>query len=88
MRIKLKSTDRSFTIMIPTFLLTSHHILAFGYWVTKKTSGKYSPQPMPDITSAQLKKLCRELRRIKKQYGRYELVEVKSSDGQMVRITL
>ncbi len=88
MRICLKSTNRSFTIPLPTFLLTSHHFLAFGYWVTKKTSGKYSPQPMPDIKAAQLKGLCRELRRIKKQHGKYDMVEVCSDDGQMVRITL
>lgn len=88
MRIKIKTEGRSFTISIPTFLLTSHHLLAFGYWVTKKTSGKYSPAPMPDLDAAALKKLCRELRRIKKQYGRYELVHVQSADGDGVRITL
>ena len=88
MRIKVKAEGRSFTVCIPTFLLTSHHLLAFGYWVTKKTSGKYSPQPMPDLDARSMKKLCRELKRIKKKYGRYELAEVISADGQLVRITL
>lgn len=88
MRIKIKTEGRSFTIPIPTFLLTSHHLLAFGYWVTKKTSGKNSPAPMPDIKAAQLKGLCREIRRIKKLHGRYELVHVHSSDDQIVRIIL
>ena len=88
MRIKIKTEGRSFTIPIPTFLLTSHHLLAFGYWVTKKTSGKYSSGPMPDLDEAQLKKLCMELRRIKKQYGSYELVHVQSAEREIVRIIL
>ena len=88
MKIQLKSANRSFTILIPNVLLTSPHVLALGYWVTKKTSGKYSAEPMPEVSAATLKPLCKELRRIKKQYGHYELVEVKRSGGQLVRITL
>ena len=88
MRIKLKSENRSFTIPVPNILLTSHHVLAFGYWVVRKTSGKYSPQPMPELSAAQLKGLCRELKRIRKQYGHYEFICVEGADGDLVRITL
>lgn len=88
MRIKLKSSNRSFTIPVPNILLTSHHVLAFGYWVVKKTSGKYSPQPMPELSATQLKGLCRELKRIRKQYGHYEFICVEGADGDLVRITL
>jgi hypothetical protein len=55
----LKSENRSFTIPVPNIFLTSPNFLAFGYWVVKKTSGKYSPQPMPELSAAQLKGLCR-----------------------------
>lgn len=88
MRIKLKSENRSFTIPVPNILLTSHHVLAFGYWVVRKTSGKYSPQPMPELSAAQLKGLCRELKRLRKQHGHYELLLVEGADGDLVRITL
>ena len=88
MRIQLKATYRSFTIPIPNVFLTSPHFLSFGCWCVNKTSGKYAPQPMPQLSTAQLKPLCRELKRIKRQYGRYELVSVEGADGQRVRITL
>lgn len=88
MRIKLKSENRSFTIPVPNILLTSHHVLAFGYWVVKKNSGKYSPQPMPELSAAQLKGLCRELKRLRKEYGHYEFICVEGADGDLVRITL
>ena len=88
MRIKLKSENRSFTIPIPHIFLTSHHVLAFGYWVVKKTSGKYSPQPMPELSAAQLKGLCRELKRLRKEYGHYEFICVEGAGGDLVRITL
>ena len=88
MRIKLKSSNRSFTIPVPNILLTSHHVLAFGYWVVKKTSGKYSPQPMPKLSAAQLKGFCRELKRLRKEYGHYEFICFEGADGDLVRITL
>lgn len=88
MRIKWKSSNRSFTIPVPNIFFTSPNFLAFGYWVVKKTSGKYSPQPMPELSAAQLKGFCRELKRIRKQHGHYELLLVEGADGDLVRITL
>ena len=88
MRIKWKSSNRSFTIPVPNILLTSPNFLAFGYWIVRKTSGKYSPQPMPELSAAQLKGLCQELKRIRKQHGHYELLLVEGADGDLVRITL
>ena len=88
MRIKLKSENRSFTIPVPNILLTSHHVLVFGYWAVKKTSGKYSPQPTPELSAAQLKGFCRELKRLRKEYGHYEFICFEGADGDLVRITL
>ena len=88
MRIKLKSSHRSFTIPVPNIFFTSPNFLAFGYWGVKKTTGKYSPQPMPELSAAQLKGLCQELKRIRKQHGHYELLLVEGADGDLVRITL
>ena len=88
MRIQLKSENRSFSIPVPNIFLTSPYFLAFGYWVVKKTSGKYSPQPMPELSAAQLKGLCRELKRLRKEYGHYEFICFEGADGDLVRITL
>lgn len=88
MKVAVCTEGRRITVWIPNCMLTSHHFLAFFYWITKKTSGKYSPQPMPDLSAAQLKPLCRELRRIRKSHGAYELVEVQSGKGQQVKIVL
>jgi hypothetical protein len=43
---------------------------------------------MPELSAAQLKGLCRELKRIRKQHGHYELLCVEGADGDLVRITL
>jgi hypothetical protein len=88
MKITVKTDNRRIAVWIPNFLLNSHHFLAFGYWFTKKTSGRYSPQPMPNLSATQLKPLCRELKRIKKRYGSYELIEVHQSEGDHVQIML
>ena len=88
MRIKWKASNRSFTIPVPNIFLTSPNFLAFGYWIVRKTSGKYSPPPMPELSAAQLKGLCLELKRLRKQHGHYELLLVEGADGDLVRITL
>lgn len=74
--------------MIPTAFLTNPYLLSFGYWIVKKTSGKYADGPMPDIDAQTLKGLCRELRRIKKKYGRYEMIEAVQASGETVKIIL
>jgi hypothetical protein len=88
MKITVKTDKRRIAVWIPNFLLSSHHFLAFGYWFTKKTSGRYSPQPMPELSAVQLKGFCRELKRLRKEYGHYEFICVEGADGDLVRITL
>mgnify|MGYP003299757012 CR=1 FL=1 len=68
----------------PTALLTSSTLINLGL----KIARRYGQTEVPDITPAQVRMLCAELRRIKRKYGHYELVEVISADGETVRITL
>ena len=88
MRIKLKASSRTITIPIPNLFLTSPNFLAFGCWVTRKISANYYSQPIPPLSAAQLKPLCRELKRIRRQHGHYEFVCVEGADGDRVQITL
>lgn len=88
MKIHAKSAERTVSVIVPTALLTSPHLLSFGYWVVKKTSSQYADGPMPDMDAKTLKRLCDELKRIKKKYGRYQLVEVTNAQGETVTITL
>ncbi len=68
----------------PTALLTSGTLMNLGL----KIARKYGQTEIPDIKPSQVRRLCAELRRMKRKYGRYELVEIISADGETVRITL
>ena len=88
MKLSVTKEGRRFVLRIPNCLLTNAHLIAIFYRITQKTSGKYAPEPMPDLSAAQLKPLCKELKRIKKCYGAYELVDVRSGQGDRVKIVL
>ena len=47
---------------------------------------KYAPER--GISAKQIDALFAEFRRIKRRYGRWELVDVESADGQIVKIIL
>lgn len=78
MRIIVKDSDMRFPIKLhlPTSILLSRFALRF------------LPPSMKSITREQAKKLIRELKRCKKRYPGWKLVEVHSADGEYVEIRL
>ena len=72
------------TIPIPDFLLTSPGLLKFGLKIGKH----YAGQSMPDIPPEALDALCAAIKEIKRQHGSWELVNIESSSGERVTITL
>lgn len=83
MKIRIRSDEKKFTVLLPTRLLFSKTVLKFGL----RMGRKYSDQ-MPDIPPETVEALCDEIRRIKKKHGAWELVDVQSGDGEMVQIIL
>lgn len=83
MKIRIRSDGHNFSIILPTRMLFSKEILKFGLRIGKKYSDAVPNFP-PEVIDA----LCDEIKRIKKKHGSWELVNVKSADGEQVQIIL
>lgn len=84
MKIIVKSGEHDIRLGIPTSWIFSRG----SAFLAEKLGQKYAPESMVDIPPNAIPILCAELRKIKKKYGTYELVEVESADGRYVKITL
>lgn len=99
MKIRIKGDGHSFCIGIPTGLIFSKPSVWLYLKIARKTcaaAGRYVPEHAEELTENWLDKLpdeavfaiCEELRRIKRKHGTWELVNVESSSGDLVKITL
>ena len=84
MKIQIQGGDRDFTLRLPTLLLFSR--VSAG--LICRASYKYAPDAVANIQPDDLKALLTEMGRIRKKYGRWDLVEVESADGTHIKITL
>lgn len=82
MRIHVKDGENNIRILLPTGLVFSRLTAMIGVAVIKK----YAPER--GISAKQIDALFAEFHRIKRRYGRWELVDVESADGQIVKIIL
>ena len=82
MKIIVTTPEQDIRIGLPTGLIFSRGSAALAQHMAKK----YSPEM--NLPDGALPALCEELRRIKKKYGTWELVEVESASGEHVKITL
>lgn len=100
MKIHVESDEHSFTIPVPTGLVFSNGSAWLFQLIGRKRTGKsdvedpdmdlfsFTRRDGSQIPAADLKKLFAEIRRIKKKYGAWELVEVSAGEGARVKITL
>ena len=84
MRIQVTSEDMNLKLVLPTALIFSRGTA----WIANHAGRKYAPEAMNGIAPEHLDTLFAEFRRIKKQYGQWELVEMVSADGEYIKITL
>lgn len=84
MKIQIREDDRNFTLLLPTGLVFGRPSL----WLINSVGRKYAPDALASIPQDTLEALWAEMRRIKRKYGRWDLVEVDSADGEYVKITL
>lgn len=84
MRIRVKGEGHNINIPVPTNLVFGKGTV----WLANHFGRKYAGDAMKDIPPEALDRLFAEFRRIKRQYGHWDLVEVQSSDGEEVSITL
>lgn len=83
MKIRIRSQDHKLSLYFPTWVITSKSMVKLWLRVGKKYSAE-----VPDIPPRAIDALCDEVKRIKKVYGSWELVDVQSASGEQVKITL
>lgn len=84
MRIRVTGGSHNINIPLPTNLIFSRGTV----WLANHFGRKYAADAMKDIPPEAMDRLFAEFRRIKRQYKHWLLVEVHSSDGSEVEITL
>ena len=84
MRIQVKADGHRIRLFLPTNLIFSKGTV----WLYNHFGRKYAGDAMKDIPPEAMDKLFAEFRRIKKQYGLWELVEIQGADGKQVSVTL
>lgn len=84
MKIQVKADDHNINILLPTGLVFSKGTV----WLANHVGRKYAEDAMKNISPQALDALFAEFRRIKKKHGSWELVNVESSDGEIVIVTL
>ena len=84
MKIRVKSEKHNIHLWLPNWLL-------FGKLterIASATMKYYVPDGAAQIPPEKLAVLFTEMRRIKSKYGSWELVDVCSADGTIVRVVL
>lgn len=76
--------EKPIRLIFPTGMIFNRLTALIGSKVIKEHAG----EELSALTSAQLNRLFREIRRIKRKHPKFELVNVESNDGDMVRIIL
>lgn len=84
MRIRIKVDGQNINLVLPTGLVFGKGTV----WLANHVGRKYAGDAMKNIPPKALEVLFSEFRRIKRKRGSWNLVEVESSDGEQVLITL
>lgn len=84
MKIRISGRERNICLLLPTSLIFSGATIRL-----MNIAVKFIPEDVRDyIPSDKLEMIFRELRRIRKKYGSFDLVDVESADGEKIKITL
>lgn len=84
MKIRIKDDKMNLCLWLPTRLIFSKTIAR----IANSAGRKYASDAMQSVPPEALEAIFTELRRIKNRYGRLELVDIQSSEGEMVQIIL
>lgn len=84
MKIQIKSEGHNLVFFLPTKLIFGKAAVRIANTVGRK----YAADAMKDISPQALESLCGELCRIKELHGKWELVDIESAGGDIVKIIL
>lgn len=82
MRIQINDGEHNIRILLPTQLVFSRLTAKIGAAAIKK----YAPER--SLTPQQIDAVFAEFRRVKRTYGSWELVDVRTHDGQIIKVIL
>lgn len=84
MRIRISGRERNICLLLPTSLIFSGATIRL-----MNIAVKFIPEDVRDyFPSDKLEMIFRELRRIRKKHGSFDLLDVESADGEKIKITL
>lgn len=84
MKVHIKNEKMNLHFWLPTRLIFSKSIAR----IANSAGREYAADAMQSVPPEALEAIFTELRRIKNRYGRWELVDIQSSEGEMVQIIL
>ena len=84
MKIEIRGKGHNLNFRIPNGLVFSR----FSLRIAASAGRKYASDAMSGISPQAMNALAQELKRIQKKHGSWELVEVISADGEIVRVIL
>lgn len=86
MKIQIQENEagHGLNIVLPTRMLFSKPVLR----LINGTGRKYASGAFENIPPQAMEAIFAELRRIKEKYGSWELVDIRSADGEIVKIVL
>lgn len=82
MKVQIREGERDFTLSLPTRMIFNRFVIRKVFKSAKL--GQKAQQLSPGAVDA----LIAELNRIRKTHGAWELVEVKSANGEIVKVIL
>lgn len=93
MKITVKSKGHSFSILLPNILVVNSQVLNSNSKLSRKYIQKHaeeaSEQPFPFSLSKKAARRARKIiRKTRRKHPDWYLVDVRSSDGEIVRIKL
>ena len=84
MRIYVQSQGKRIHLMLPTQVIFSAPVA----WLGSVVMRKYMPDAVRKLPQEAIRELFREVRRMKRKHGSWDLVEVDSKSGEKVLIRL
>lgn len=84
MRILIQGEGHNLNLVLPTRMLFSKTVLK----LVNRTGRKYAGEALEKIPPEALDAIFAELRRVKDQYGSWDLVDMESADGKKIWIRL
>lgn len=84
MKILIQDGNTRLRLLLPTNLVFS----SATAWLVNHVGRRYAPAAMDSIPPEAIRELFRVIRKIKRRYGSFEILDVASADGERVWVRL